>query len=307
MGVSFLGVGMAVPEFKLLNFDLERMVDTSDEWIISRTGIKSRHISRSEDIIELSVRASSMALEMAKVDREEVDVIILATITPKMGFPATACLLQEHLGCKRAYAFDVSAACSGFLYGLELASALIQSGKARKALLIGAETLSQIVDWNDRSTCVLFGDGAGAVLLGEGSGEVIGSALYSDGSHASVLYAERCSTIQMKGKELFKLAVRLMADACHEVLKRYGYSIEDVSLVIPHQANARIITALAERLGLSEERVFVNIQKYGNTSAASIPIAICEAMQSGLIRSESLVLLTAMGGGLTWGATLVRF
>ncbi|MEN3033765.1 MAG: beta-ketoacyl-ACP synthase III, partial [Aquificaceae bacterium] len=261
MGVSFLGAGMAVPEFKLLNFDLERMVDTSDEWISSRTGIKSRYISRSESVVDLSYRASLKALDMARIDPSDVDTLIVATITPQMGFPATACLLQEQLGCNRAYAFDISAACSGFLYGLELASALIESQRAKNVLLVGAETLSQMVDWSDRSTCVLFGDGAGAVVLGEGEGEIIGSALYSDGKYADILYAERCSTIKMKGKELFKLAVRLMAQACEEVLQKRGYSIEDVSLVIPHQANARIITALAQRLGLSEDKVFVNIDR----------------------------------------------
>lgn len=308
MGISIEGLGYALPSHVLTNFDLEKMVDTSDDWITTRTGIKERRIAKSESLIELAYRASVDALSMARVAPEEVEVIILATLTPELGFPASACLLQTKLGSKRAYAFDISAACSGFLYGLEIASSLLLAGKAKKILLVGAEKLSQIVNWEDRSTCVLFGDGAGAVLLSsEGSGEILASRMRSDGDYWEILFAERCGYINMKGKELFKLAVRSMAEVCEEVLSQAGLSAKDIDLVIPHQANIRIMEALAEKLGIGMEKVYSNIHKYGNTSAASIPIALCEAYKEGRLNRGDLVLLTAMGGGLTWGATLLRF
>ena len=308
MGITIRGMGYYVPDKVLTNFDLEKMVDTSDDWITTRTGIKERRIAGSESLTDMAYRASLEALESAQIDPQEIDAIILATLTPDLGFPATACLLQARLGANRAYAFDISAACSGFLYGLEIASSMLSSGRAKRVLLVGAEKLSQIVDWTDRSTCVLFGDGAGAVVLSsEGEGELLASVMRSDGNYWEILYAERCGYIKMKGKELFKLAVRSMADVCEEVLQRAGVSTQDINLIVPHQANIRIIQALAEKLNVPMERVYSNIHKYGNTSAASIPIALCEAYKEGKLKRGDLVLLTAMGGGLTWGASLIRF
>lgn len=308
MGISIKGMGYYTPENVLTNFDLEKMVDTSDEWITTRTGIKERRIAKEESLTDMAYKASLLALEESHIEPEDIDVIILATLTPDLSFPASACLLQARLGCNKAYAFDLSAACSGFLYGLEIASALLSSGRARNILLVGAEKLSQIVDWSDRSTCVLFGDGAGAVVLSsEGEGELLASVMRSDGGYWDILYGERCGYLRMKGKELFKLAVRSMAEVCEEVIRRAGVSTEDIDLVVPHQANIRIMQALAERLGIPMEKVYSNIHRYGNTSAASIPIALYEAKQEGRLKRGDLVLLTAMGGGLTWGASLLRF
>ncbi len=308
MGITIRGMGYYVPNRVLTNFDLEKMVDTSDDWITTRTGIKERRIAGSESLTDMAYRASLEALESAQIDPQEIDTIIFATLTPDLGFPASACLLQARLGANRAYAFDISAACSGFLYGLEIASSMLSSGRAKRVLLVGAEKLSQIVDWTDRSTCVLFGDGAGAVVLSsEGEGEILASVMRSDGNYWEILYAERCGYIKMKGKELFKLAVRSMADVCEEVLQRAGVSTQDIDLIVPHQANIRIMQALAEKLNVPMEKVYSNIHKYGNTSAASIPIALCEAYKEGKLKRGDLVLLTAMGGGLTWGASLIRF
>ncbi len=308
MGITIRGMGYYVPDKVLTNFDLEKMVDTSDDWITTRTGIKERRVAGSESLTDMAYRASLEALESAQIDPQEVDAIILATLTPDLGFPASACLLQARLGANRAYAFDISAACSGFLYGLEIASSMLSSGRAKRVLLVGAEKLSQIVDWTDRATCVLFGDGAGAVMLSsEGEGELLASVMRSDGSYWEILYAERCGYIKMKGKELFKLAVRSMADVCEEVMQRAGVSTQDIDLIVPHQANIRIMQALVEKLNVPMEKVYSNIHKYGNTSAASIPIALCEAYKEGRLKRGDLVLLTAMGGGLTWGASLIRF
>ncbi len=308
MGISIRGLGSYTPQEVLTNFDLEKMVDTSDDWITTRTGIKERRIAKEESLLDMAHNASLQALTEAGIKPEDLDVIILATLTPDMGFPASACLLQARLGANRAYAFDISAACSGFLYGLEIASSMLSSGRAKTVLLVGAEKLSQIVDWTDRATCVLFGDGAGAVVLSsEGEGELLASVMRSDGSYWEILYAERCGYIRMKGKELFKLAVRAMAEVCEEVMQRAGVSTQDIDLIVPHQANIRIMQALAEKLNVPMERVYSNIHKYGNTSAASIPIALCEACKEGRLKRGDLVLLTAMGGGLTWGASLIRF
>ncbi len=308
MGISIRGMGYYVPNRVLTNFELEKMVDTSDDWITTRTGIKERRVAGSESLTDMAYRASLEALESAQIDPQEIDAIILATLTPDLGFPASACLLQARLGANRAYAFDISAACSGFLYGLEIASSMLSSGRAKRVLLVGAEKLSQIVDWTDRATCVLFGDGAGAVVLSsEGEGELLASVMRSDGNYWEILYAERCGYIKMKGKELFKLAVRSMADVCEEVMQRAGVSTQDIDLIVPHQANIRIMQALAEKLNVPMEKVYSNIHKYGNTSAASIPIALCEAYKEGRLKRGDLVLLTAMGGGLTWGASLIRF
>uniref|UniRef100_H5SDT6 Beta-ketoacyl-[acyl-carrier-protein] synthase III n=1 Tax=uncultured Aquificia bacterium TaxID=453415 RepID=H5SDT6_9BACT len=307
MGTTLTGIGYYLPPKVLTNFDLEKMVDTSDDWITTRTGIKERRIADNENVTQMAYMASLEALESANIQPEDIDLIILATLTPELKFPSTACLLQAKLGAKRAYAFDISAACSGFIYGLELADAYIKSGKAKKILLVGAERLSEIVNWQDRSTCVLFGDGAGAVIISEGDGEVLSSKMLSDGELWEILYAPKCGYINMKGKELFKLAVRSMEEVCRYVLESAGISIEDVSIMIPHQANIRIMEALAEKLGMPKEKVYSNIHKYGNTSAASIPIAMYEAYKEGKLRRGDIVMLTAMGGGLTWGAALLRF
>jgi 3-oxoacyl-[acyl-carrier-protein] synthase-3 len=308
MGITLQGLGYYVPEDVLTNFDLERMVDTSDEWIVTRTGIKERRVAKKESLLDMAEKASRMALDMAKVSPQDIDAIILATLTPELGFPASACLLQGKLECKRGFAFDISAACSGFLYGLEVARGLIEGNGLKKVLLVGAEKLSSIVNWQDRSTCVLFGDGAGAVVVSdEGEGEILASVMRSDGNAWEILYAERCGYINMKGRELFKLAVKSMEEVCLEVLQKAGLSVEQIDLFVPHQANIRIVEALAERLNLSMEKVYSNIHKYGNTSAASIPIALTEAYLEGRLKRGDLVLMTAMGGGLTWGATLIRF
>ena len=308
MGITLQGLGYYVPEDVLTNFDLEKMVDTSDEWIVTRTGIKERRIAKKESFLDMAEKASRMALDMAKVSPQDIDAIVFATITPELGFPASACLLQGKLECKRGFAFDISAACSGFLYGLEVAKGLIEGNGLKKVLLVGAEKLSSIVNWQDRSTCVLFGDGAGAVVVSsEGEGEILASVMRSDGSAWEILYAERCGYISMKGRELFKLAVKSMEEVCLEVLQRAGLSVEQIDLFVPHQANIRIMEALAERLNLSMEKVYSNIHKYGNTSAASIPIALTEAYLEGRLKRGDLVLMTAMGGGLTWGAVLIRF
>jgi 3-oxoacyl-[acyl-carrier-protein] synthase-3 len=308
MGITLQGLGYYVPEDVLTNFDLEKMVDTSDEWIVTRTGIKERRVAKKESLLDMAEKASRMALDMAKVSPQDIDAIILATLTPELGFPASACLLQGKLESKRGFAFDISAACSGFLYGLEVARGLIEGNGLKKVLLVGAEKLSSIVNWQDRSTCVLFGDGAGAVVVSdEGEGEILASVMRSDGNAWEILYAERCGYINMKGRELFKLAVKSMEEVCLEVLQKAGLSVEQIDLFVPHQANIRIMEALAERLNLSMEKVYSNIHKYGNTSAASIPIALTEAYLEGKLKRGNLVLMTAMGGGLTWGATLIRF
>ncbi len=309
MGTKIIGTGVALPEKVLTNFDLEKMVDTSDEWITTRTGIKERRIAENETVTELATKAAQQALSNAGIDSKELDLIILATLTPEKRFPSTACLVQAQLGAERVYAFDISAACSGFIYALDVADSFIKSGKANKVLVIGAEKLSEAVDWTDRSTCVLFGDGAGAVVVerSEDESDILASVMYSEGSLEELLYADKCGYIRMKGRELFRFAVRAMEEACREALRRAGVSPEEISLVVPHQANVRIINALAEKLGIPQEKVYVNIHRYGNTSAASIPIALHEAISEGRIKRGDLILLTAMGGGLTWGAMLLRY
>jgi 3-oxoacyl-[acyl-carrier-protein] synthase-3 len=307
MGTTIAGIGRYLPSKVLTNFDLEKMVDTSDEWITTRTGIKERRIADQESITQMAYIASLEAINAAKIKPDDLDIIIFATLTPELRFPSTACLLQAKLEASNAYAFDISAACSGFLYGLDLADAYIRSGRAKNILLVGAERLSEIVNWEDRSTCVLFGDGAAAVVLSQGDGQILSSKMKSDGNFWEILYAPKCGYISMKGKELFKLAVRSMEEVCRQVIQEAGVSIEEVSMIIPHQANIRIMEALAEKLGIQKEKVYSNIHKYGNTSAASIPIAMYEAYTEGKLRKGDLILLTAMGGGLTWGAVLLKF
>ncbi|NPB05330.1 MAG: ketoacyl-ACP synthase III [Aquificae bacterium] len=311
MGTRIEGLGVYLPSEVLTNFDLEKMVDTSDEWITQRTGIKERRIARSESVVDMATAAAEEAIRNAGVNKEEIELVVLATLSPELGFPATACLVQERLGLPpSAMAFDVSAACSGFLYALDVADAYLKSGKKKLALIIGAEKLSSIVDWSDRSTCVLFGDGAGAAVVRfdeNSESDVLASKLYAKGSEWRALYRENCGYLKMEGRKVFKEAVNGMAQASLEALREAGLRPEDVDLVVPHQANLRIIKAVAERLGIPMEKVFVNVDRYGNTSAASIPIALYEALKEGKLRRGMTVLLTAMGGGLTWGAMVLRY
>ncbi len=319
------GTGAAVPGKILTNLDLEQIVETSDEWITTRTGIRERHIaSDGEFTSTFATIAASRALEMAGVAPQELDLIVVATVTPDFPFPATACLVQNNLKAANAAAFDISAACSGFLYGLHFVDKAMRCGAARKALVIGGETLSRIVDWSDRNTCCLFGDGSGAVVLEAQSGEngILSTHIHSDGSYWELLHQpaaggrnpvsqrvidERLAFINMQGNEVFKLAVRAMEDAAHEALAANGLAPVDVDLFIPHQANRRIIDAIGKRLGIDGDRVYVNLERFGNTSAASIPIALDEANRAGAIDQGDLLLLDAFGGGLTWASALVRW
>lgn len=328
MGITIRGTGRYVPEKILTNADLEKMVETSNEWITTRTGIQERHIA-SADIAtsDLACEAAKQALEMAGIKPEELDLITVATVTPDMGFPNTAALVQKKLKASKCVCFDLEAACSGLLYSIEVAhSLLLANKKYRKALVIGAEKLSSIVDWSDRSTCVLFGDGAAALVL-ESSDEIegdfyIAAKLAADGNYDNILRLpaggsampashetvdQHLHCIKMAGQETFKLAVNAMVSACKEVLELSGVAPEEVAWIIPHQANHRIISAVAQRLTISDDRVYSNIQRYGNTSSASIGICLDELNRSGKIKKGDVVLLTAFGGGLTWGAELLRW
>ena len=319
------GLGFAVPDEVWDNHRLEKIVDTSDEWIQSRTGIVTRHIAgKKETTATLSSDAAKSALKKAGIGALDIDLIIVATMSPDMMFPATACIVQELIGAKNAAAFDISAACTGFVYSLSVASSMIVSGMAENILVIGAETLSRIVDWTDRDTCVLFGDGAGAAVIsknGEGC-KIIDHVLHSDGSSANLLYMpgggskypasektvrERMHFLKMTGKGLYKEATNSMASVVIEVLEKNNLTIDDMDLLIPHQANKRIILSTAKKLDIPPEKAYVNIDKYGNTSAATIPIAMTEALENGQIHNGSYVVLTAFGSGMTWGSTLLRF
>jgi len=319
-----LGTGSCLPKRVVTNADLEQMVETTDEWITSRTGINSRHIAGTdEQNYQLATKAGRRALAVSGIDAQELDLIIVATLSPHMIMPSTACFVQAELGADNAFAYDINAACAGFTYGLDLASNYIQNRPDMKILLIGAETLSARVNWQDRNTCVLFGDGAGAVVLGS-SGDsrgVLGSRLHSDGSLWHLLCMDSPEShnpalrhegyvgphIRMNGGEIFKHAVRMMEDAVNTLLRKHGLSIQDVDIMIPHQANIRILSNLRDRLGIAEEKVFINLSKYGNTSAASIPIALDEANRQGRLHRGDLVLLCTFGGGLTWGSLLLRW
>jgi 3-oxoacyl-[acyl-carrier-protein] synthase-3 len=316
---------MAVPNRVLTNDDLAKMVDTSDEWIRQRTGIAERHIaSDGETTLSLSLQASRAALEVANEDPAHLDLIIVATVTPEHAFPSTACLLQDALGAEKAAAFDLSAGCSGFVYGLSLASDLLAAGSYERALVVGAETLSRIVDWTDRATCVLFGDGAGAVVLQANGAEggVLSSVLGADGSGGELLIlpaggsaqptcagtvAARQHFLQMEGRQVFRFASRIMPEAALHVLERAGLAVEDVTLFVPHQANDRILQAAAKGLGVAPERLFANLDRYGNTSSASIPIALCEAINQGLVRRGDVIVCVGFGAGLTWAAAAIRW
>jgi 3-oxoacyl-[acyl-carrier-protein] synthase-3 len=310
----------------LTNADLEKLVETSDEWITSRTGIKQRHkAGEGEYTSQFAVRAAAQAIERARIDPSEIDLLICATVTPDQVLPSTGCLIQTELGAHRAAAFDLAAACSGFLYGLTLANQMIRGGQARYALVIGAEVLTRYVDYTDRSTCVIFGDGAGAALLGPFEGEergILATRIRSDGRFAEQLYAPGGGTrlgitadnvttgqhyFRMKGNELFKVAVRSMGEISREVLEEAGYEASDVKLFIPHQANQRITDAVANNLKVDSEIVYSNIAMHGNTSSASIPMALDECLEQERLSEGDLVLLASFGGGVTWGSVLMRW
>jgi len=317
--------GSYLPERVLTNFDLEKMVDTSDEWITERTGIKERRIANENQAAsDLAYEASKLALERAALAVEDIDLLIAATVTGDMPFPSTACVLQDKLGAKKAAAFDINAACSGFLYGLYIADGLIRSGMHKRVLVVGTEVLSKITDWEDRTTCILFGDGAGAAILEpteEGRG-IISMCINSDGSMWDLLHLpgggsknpasrdsieKRLHYIKMKGNETFKSAVRTLEDLVVTILKENKLEPSQLSLLIPHQANLRIIQATANRLGIPMDKVIVNLDRYGNTSAASIPIALDEALRTGRIRDGDYILLEAFGGGFTWASALIKW
>ena len=320
-----ISTGFYVPENVITNHDLEKIVDTSDEWIIERTGIKERRIvNGSQAASDLAFEASAMALKRAHIKAKDIDLIIVATCTPDMVFPSTACILQNKLEAKNAAAMDLSAACSGFIYGLHVANGMIKSELHKRILLVGTEVLSKFVDWQDRTTCVLFGDGAGAVVL-EGTREkrgICSTHIYSDGNLSELIslpgpgsrnpcsrdsILKKLNFIKMKGNETFKVAVRTLEEVAVKTLEANNLEPSKLSLLIPHQANIRIIQATAKRLNLPMEKVFVNIDKYGNTSAASVPIALDEAVQSGKVKDGDYILLEAFGGGLTWASALIRW
>ena len=321
---GIIGVGMYLPDNVLTNKDLEKMVDTTDEWIVTRTGIKERRIARSDQATsDMAVNAAKEALKDAKLKPEDIDLIIVATITPDMFFPATACIVQAKLGAREIPAFDISVACSGFIYGLAIASQFISLGTYKHALVIAAEKLSSITDWSDRSTCVLFGDGAGAAVLGPvEEGGILSMSLGANGKQGDLIKLPaggsripatkesiegRMHFIKMNGTELFRHAVKIMADAALGATKPLGLTAKDIKLVIPHQANIRILNAVAKRMGLSEDQIYLNIDRYGNMSAASSAVAMVEAVEKGLIKKGDKIVLDAFGGGLTWGAMVIEW
>lgn len=318
---EIIGHGHYTPAKVLTNDDMAKIVETSDEWITTRTGIKSRHVVENELNSDLSYKAAQMALKTAGISAEEIDVVILATVTPDNTTPATAIKVATMLGTKPGTpALDVSAACSGFVYALTMADNMIRLGQAQTALVIGAETLSRITDWTDRNTCVLFGDGAGAVILRarEGNGDsrdtgILSTKLYSDGSHYDTLRTtggvsstQSSGFVTMDGKEVFKYAINSLVQAAEEAMKLAEIKIEDIDWLLPHQANIRIIEGVGKKMELPEEKVIVNLAHHGNTSAASIPLALSEKMSEGVIKKGDLVVLTAMGAGFTWGGAVVR-
>jgi 3-oxoacyl-[acyl-carrier-protein] synthase-3 len=322
---GIIGMGHAYPSGVLTNADLEKIVETTDEWITSRTGIKQRHkAADNEYTSQFGTLAARQALERSGLKPTDIEIIICATTTPDQIMPSTGALIQAQIGATNAAGMDVFAACSGFIYGMTMVESMIKTGQIRYALVIGAEVLTKYVDYTDRGTCVIFGDGAGAAVLGpvaEGKG-ILATKIRSDGRYEEQLYApgggtklgtsyktidDRMHFFKMKGNELFKVAVRSMAEVSAEMLEKAGYTVDDVDLVIPHQANQRITDAVASRLGVPEEKVYSNIAEHGNTSSASIPIALDECIEAGKVKEGSLVLLTAFGGGVTWGGTLIRF
>jgi len=324
IGVKVLGTGSFLPKRVLTNLELEKIVQTSDEWITTRTGIKERRIV--DDSIatsDIAIEAARKALEEAKVAPQDLDAIIVATITPDMFFPSTACFVQKGLGATKAFAFDMSAACTGFVYALGVAKGLIESGYCSKILIIGAETLSKITDWQDRNTCVLLGDGAGAIVLGatEQKSNILSVYLGADGNYENLLKLpaggsrnptsqktidERLHYMKMEGKEVFKVAVTKMAEAAKKALEIANLTANDISLLIPHQANLRIVEAIAKRMEFPLDKVFINLQKYGNMSSATTIVGLDEARKEGRLKQDDLVELVAFGGGFTWGAAVLR-
>jgi 3-oxoacyl-[acyl-carrier-protein] synthase-3 len=319
-----LGTGSALPRRALGNAELAKMVDTSDEWIVERTGIRNRHVAApDETTATLGAEAARRAIAAAGIEAKSVDLIILATATPDQTFPASATLIQNELGCNGGIAFDVAAVCSGFLYALGVADSMLRSGMARRALVIGSETFSRILDWEDRTTCVLFGDGAGAIVLeareetGDDAGKrprgVLATKLHADGAHNQLLYVDggpsttgTVGKLRMKGREVFRHAVNNLSSVLLEVLEEAGAEIADIDWLVPHQANARILDATAKKLGLSPAKVIMTVDRHANTSAASVPLALDAGVRDGRIRQGDLVMLEAMGGGFTWGASLIR-
>ncbi|HUF03938.1 MAG TPA: beta-ketoacyl-ACP synthase III [Aridibacter sp.] len=325
MNAGILSTGCDYPKGVLTNADLEQMVETSDEWITTRTGIRERRKAAPDEYTsQFAVRAGRQAIERAGLKPEDIEIIVCATTTPDQILPSTGCLIQRDLGCVNAAGMDVFAACSGFIYGITMVESMIRTGQIRFGLVIGAEVLTKYVDYTDRTTCVIFGDGAGAAVLGpveDGKG-ILATKILSDGNYEERLYARGGGTklgtthetidskehyFKMRGNEIFKVAVRNMSGISKEMLDRAGLTVEDVDLVIPHQANQRITDAVAKKLGVDPEKVYSNIDRMGNTSSASIPIALDEVMQSGRVKEGDVVLLTAFGGGITWGATVIRF
>lgn len=326
---SIIGTGSYMPEKILTNDDLSKIVDTSDEWITSRTGIRARRIAADDQATsDMASEAARRAMAAAGVTAEEINLIVVATVTPDMFFPSTACIVQKKIGASNAVCFDISAACSGFLYALQVARHFINTGNRTTALVIGAEKLSSLINWQDRNTCVLFGDGAGAVVIRradeeqDAPGRVLSTVMGSDGNLTDLLKVpggasacpitpenvlSRPNTIHMEGRETFKHAVTRMCQASEQALEIAGLTKEDIAMVIPHQANARIITAIADRLGLPPEKTFMNLDQYGNTSAATIPVALDEAHRQGKIKRGDVVLLVAFGGGFTWASSVVRW
>jgi 3-oxoacyl-[acyl-carrier-protein] synthase-3 len=322
-----MGTGSAAPQRILSNHDLAQIVDTTDEWIIRRTGIRERRIAsreRPESTTDLAAQAAKKALEMAAVTPDRLDMIVVGTVTPDRQFPSAACMLQHVLGAQKAVSFDISAGCSGFLYALSVVENAIQCGRAKSALVVGVERLSTILNWSDRSTCVLLGDGAGAVVLGtsENGRGILSTHLKSDGAFGDLLYSKDGNSTDhellrdvalkpfhlcMDGNKLFKRAVECLSAVATEALDHNGLAQGDIDLLIPHQANIRIIQAAAKNLGISMEKVFVNVERYGNTSSASIPIALDEANRAGLLREDTQLLLISFGAGLTWGASVVKW
>ncbi|WP_395333564.1 beta-ketoacyl-ACP synthase III [Novosphingobium sp. BL-8H] len=315
-----VGTGSALPRRAVSNAELAEKVDTSDEWIVERTGISNRHIAADDETTSsLATDAARKAIEAAGIEASSIDLIVLATATPDQTFPATATLVQANLGCRGGIAFDVAAVCSGFLYAVGVADSMLRSGMAQRALVIGSETFSRILDWEDRTTCVLFGDGAGAIVLEaqeqEGASQrgILATRLHADGAHNQLLYVDggpsttgTVGKLRMKGREVFRHAVVNLAEVLEEVLAETGHSAQDIDWLVPHQANARILDATAKKLNMPAEKVVKTVGQHANTSAASVPLALDQAVRDGRIKQGDLVVLEAMGGGFTWGASLVR-
>jgi 3-oxoacyl-[acyl-carrier-protein] synthase III len=310
LGTGIIGIGRELPEKILTNLDLEKMVDTNDEWIRTRTGIEERRIADDNtDTSDIALAAAKKAIDDAGIHPEDIDMIMVATVTPDQSFPSVACMLQEKLGAKKAAAMDLSAACAGFMYGMVTAKQFIDTDVYKYVLVVGVEKLSKITNWEDRNTAVLFGDGAGAAVLGkvsEGRG-ILSFELGADGSGGKHLYLDEDDYIYMNGREVFKFAVRQMGESSENVLVKAGLSKEDVDFLIPHQANIRIMEASRQRLNLPEEKLSKTVHKYGNTSAASIPISLVEELEAGKIKEDDVLVMVGFGGGLTWGAIAMRW